>query len=107
MKFNGQIYNTRNSIGTLEQILNIAANETPEIFDNISNLTSGRTRKLITLRKDELYQNRDDLVENSSRKLVNNWWLGTNYSKREIIKFCKIIVSEFKKESRMNIEWEI
>jgi len=87
--------------------LNIIASETPELFETISNLTTGRTRKLIAIQRNDLYQDKPDLVENSSRKLVNNWWFGTNYSKREISKFCNIAVSEFKKRSKINIEWKI
>lgn len=105
--YKSQTYNTRNSISTLEQMLNIVAKENPDILKEISLKTTGRTRKLISENKNELYLDRLDLIENSSKNLINNWWFGTNYSKREIVKFCDTIEKEFRQKTGNIIEWYV
>lgn len=107
--FNNSVFETsRNSIGTLESILKLTITQFPNSLNSIQIKTTGRSRSLISKQKSGLYQNRPDLEADCARQLPNGWWLGTNYSKREIIKFCEIVeVSITREYGNQNIGWSI
>jgi predicted type IV restriction endonuclease len=107
--FNNSVFKTsRNSIGTLEAILKLAITQFPNALNKIQTQTTGRSRSLISKHKSGLYQNRPDLEKDSARQLPNGWWLGTNYSKREIITFCKIVQATIDREyGEQNIKFII
>ena len=44
----------------------------------------GRTRRYVSKDRDALYGDRVDLAREYSKPLVGGWWLGTNYSRKEI-----------------------
>lgn len=105
--FNNSIFETsRNSIGTLEAILRLAITQFPNALDKIQTQTTGRSRSLISKHKSVLYQNRPDLEKDFVKPLPNGWWFGTNYSKREIKKFCEIVETSINdKYGYQNIKW--
>ncbi len=107
--FNNSVFETsRNSIGTLETILKLAITKFPNALNRIQTQTTGRSRSLISKQKSALYQNRPDLEADCTRQLPNGWWLGTNYSKREIKNFCGIVEASINREyGNQNIEWTI
>ena len=107
--FNNSIFETsRNSIGTLEAILKLAITHFPNALNRIQTQTTGRSRSLISKQKTGLYQNRPDLEANCTRQLPNGWWLGTNYSKREIRNFCGNVETSINREyGNQNIKWTI
>ena len=107
--FNNSVFEiSRNSIGTLEAILKLAITKFPNALNRIQTQTAGRSRSLISKQKSALYLNRADLVADCTRQLPNGWWLGTNYSKREINKFCNIVESSINREyGNQNIKWTI
>ncbi|MDP4284023.1 MAG: hypothetical protein Q8891_06340 [Bacteroidota bacterium] len=99
---------SRNSIGTLEAILKLAITQFPNALNRIQTQTTGRSRSLISKQKSGLYQNRPDLEADCTRPLPNSWWLGTNYSKREIRNFCGIVETSINREyGNQNIKWII
>ena len=67
-------------IGTLAEILEEFGRRDYEFMVRFAARTVGRKRKLVARDRHELYSNRPDLVEKSSRDLGNGWWLGTNIS---------------------------
>ncbi len=99
---------TNNSIGTLEALLKLAITSYPNTLDKIQKETTGRSRSLISKQKSKLYKNRPDLEINCSKQLPNAWWLGTNYGKMAISRFCCIIEKSINSEyGNQNIKWKI
>lgn len=49
----------------------------------------GRKRRYVAQDREELYDARPDLARRFSRQLSNGWWLGTNYSRRDILAMLK------------------
>lgn len=107
--FNNEIYEaSKNAIGTLEAILKLAITQFPNALSKIQEQTKGSKRFLISKQKLELYKDRPDLVAKFTKQLPNNWWMGTNYSEREITKFCEVVVTSIKQEyGSQNIKWRI
>lgn len=107
--FNNSVFETtRNSIGTLQSLLKLAINHFPNSLSKIQTQTTGRSRSLISKQKSGLYQNRPDLEADFVRELPNGWWIGTNYSKREIINFCSTVETAINREyGNQNIKWKI
>jgi excisionase family DNA binding protein len=44
----------------------------------------GRKRRYVAQDREDLYDSRPDLAKRFSRQLSNGWWLGTNYSRKDI-----------------------
>ncbi len=108
VKFNNQEFKTKKGIGVLQQLLKIVVTEFPNSLSRIETQTKGNSRFLISKQKSQLYKNRPDLVEKYSKELPNNWWLGTNYSVREMEIFCDIIVNSINREyGNQNITWKL
>ena len=88
--------------------MKLAIKNFPNSLNKIQTQTNGRSRSLISKSKLDLYEDRPDLVDNCSKQLPNGWWMGTNYSKQSIFKFCGIIVSVINREyGNQNIQWSI
>jgi len=54
------------------------------IFDRFVSRKHGRKRRYLTRDKAELYPGRPDLVDLCSIEVAPGWWLGTNYSRKNI-----------------------
>lgn len=108
VRFNNQTVQSRNAIGTLEALLKIAITNFPNSLRRIESQTQGRSRSLISKQKENLFIGRPDLVQDFSKSLPNNWWMGANYSKREIKQFCKVVVNSITQEYGVQqINWSL
>lgn len=62
-----------------------------------------KKRKLVDKDKNKLFTNRHDLVEQYSKQLINNWWIGTNNSNNQNTNFYEIakqIIDELKNKTK-------
>lgn len=59
----------------------------------------GRRRRYVALSRDDLYESRPDLSRRFAKRLANGWWLGTNYSRKDVLsilrKACEVAGIEF------------
>ena len=44
----------------------------------------GRKRRYLARNKYDLYPGRPDLANKTSKEIISNWWIGTNYSCQNI-----------------------
>jgi predicted type IV restriction endonuclease len=51
--------------------------------------TLTRSRSPISRDKAALYPGRDDLAENCSEQIGDGWWVGTNYNRASMLRFCR------------------
>ena len=101
-------YPAKTSIGTLEELLKIVINKFPNALSKIELQTKGRSRSLISKQKEKLYLNNPDLMQIFVKILPQNWYLGTNYSGREIERFSNIIKNNIDQEyGKQSITWQI
>ena len=59
-------------------------------FERFYREKHGTKRKYISKDKSDLYHNRPDLSESQYKKLINGWYIGTNYSVRDFKKMIAL-----------------
>ena len=79
------------SYRTLAEVLKAFDKRDPEFMERLASQTSGRTRRLVARKRNDLYTDRPDFAEKASMNLGNGWWLGHNLSTRTIRK--RIIIA--------------
>ena len=69
---------------TLAEVLKAFDRRDPGFMERFAAQTVGRTRRLVARNRDDLYDNRPDLVRDHSTDLENGWWVGDNISSRQV-----------------------
>jgi hypothetical protein len=87
--FNGQTHTARSGADLYVQLLKVFADRYPDFLEKFSKAHSGK-RRFVAQNRYELFPNRRDIGENSSRRVANGWWAGLNMNKGEIYKRCEI-----------------
>ena len=87
------------SYRTLGEVLKAFDKRDPEFMERLASQTSGRTRRLVARKRNDLYTDRPDFAEKASMNLGNGWWLGHNLStgdiRKRIIIACEIAGVQF------------
>ena len=72
------------------KVLQLLAKEDDSFYERFTSRRHGRKRRYLAKNKSELYPDRPDLVELASVEVSPGWWLGTNYSRRDIQKIIDL-----------------
>lgn len=76
------------SAGSARKVMTILfellAKEDGTFLERFASRKHGRKRRYIAKDKYDLYPGRPDLAEENSVEVVSGWWLGTNYSRKNI-----------------------
>ncbi|NIU02063.1 MAG: hypothetical protein GWN01_14475, partial [Nitrosopumilaceae archaeon] len=68
----------------------------------------GKKRRYLSSDKYELYPGRPDLADQHSIEIVSGWWLGTNYSRRNIQDIINLALEvagpKFRNKVKVNVE---
>ena len=93
----------KSAIDTLEEILKTFQHQDSGFMERFAQKAVGRTRRLLARHQDDLYD--DDRYTKRSRRLENDWWLGTNYGaesiRRHIKTACGVAGIKFGEELRL------
>ena len=99
--FRGQFHSARSAREVIQKILITFAEGDPEFLERFAARKHGRKRRFIARSRNELYPGRPDLA-NQAVKLVQGWWMGTNYGrgsiKRKARLACEVADVEFGKD---------
>jgi hypothetical protein len=68
----------------MKRVFQFLAGEDKSFLDRFVARKHGKKRRYLAKDKSELYPGRPDLAELHSVEVVPGWWLGTNYSRRNI-----------------------
>jgi hypothetical protein len=68
----------------MTKVFQLLAKEDNGFLDRFASRKHGKKRRYLSRDKRELYPGRPDLVELHSIEVVPGWWIGTNYSRRNI-----------------------
>ena len=68
----------------MNTIFQLLAAEDKSFLERFAPRKHGKKRRYLAKDKRELYPGRQDLGEEHSVEVVSGWWLGTNYSRRNI-----------------------
>lgn len=82
--FKGQEFPARSAREVMTKLFQLLSQEDGEFLDRFASRKHGKKRRYLARDKHDLYPGRPDLAEQHSVEVVAGWWLGTNYSRRNI-----------------------
>ena len=82
--FKGNNFSARSARDVMTQLFQLLSEEDGGFLDRFASRKHGKKRRYLAKDKGELYPGRPDLAEQHSIEVVPGWWLGTNYSRRNI-----------------------
>jgi len=82
--FKGNSYSARSARDVMTQLFQLLFQEDSGFLDRFASRKHGKKRRYLARDKSDLYPGRPDLTEQHSIEVVPGWWLGTNYSRRNI-----------------------
>ncbi len=107
-QFKGIKYDARSAREVMTNIFQLISKEDSEFLDKFAARKHGKKRRYLAREKLELYPGRPDLVETHSVEIISGWWMGTNYSRRDIQKIinlaCEVAGPVIRKEIKVNVE---
>ena len=88
--FNGEINQEKNGFRLMLKVFQFIAKRDTEFLERFAARKHGTKRRYIAKNKLELYPDRPDLAEKLSIEIIPGWWLGTNYSSKNIQKILDL-----------------
>jgi len=82
--FKGKEFSARSARDVMSKLIQLLSEEDKGFLDRFTSRKHGKKRRYLARDKRDLYPGRPDLVEQHSIEVVPGWWLGTNYSRRNI-----------------------
>lgn len=82
--FKGKEYFAHSAREVMTNLFQLLAEADDGFLERFASRKHGRKRRYLARDKRELYPNRPDLAEQHSVEIMPGWWLGTNYSRRNI-----------------------
>jgi len=83
-EFKGSRYEARSAKEVMTKVFQLFAREDSGFLERFAARKHGRKRRYLAKVRLELYPGRPDLAEEQSVEIVSGWWLGTNYSRKNI-----------------------
>jgi predicted type IV restriction endonuclease len=82
--FKGKEISARSAREVMTKLFQLLSQEDSGFLDRFASRKHGKKRRYLARDKFDLYLGRPDLAEQHSAEIVSGWWLGTNYSRRNI-----------------------
>ena len=103
--YRGEKIEARSARDVMIKIFKLLNNEDSSFLERFASRKHGKKRRYLSRDKYELYPGRPDLADEHSVEIVPGWWLGTNYSRKNIqdIIDLAIEVAGVKKDIKVNV----
>ena len=82
--FKGKEFSARSAREIMTKLFQLLSQEDSGFLDRFASRKHGKKRRYLATDKLDLYPGRPDLAEQHSVEVVSGWWLGTNYSRKNI-----------------------
>jgi len=82
--FRGKEFSAGSAREVMTKVFQLFAQEDKGFLERFASRKHGKKRRYLAKNKLDLYPGRPDLAEQHSVEVVSGWWLGTNYSRRNI-----------------------
>jgi len=82
--YNGKEIEARSARDVMIKIFELLQKEDSSFLERFASRKHGKKRRYLSREKYELYPGRPDLADEHSVEIVPGWWLGTNYSRKNI-----------------------
>ncbi len=106
LSFKGEQHSASSAREVMIRIFQLLAEEDSEFLERFSARKHGRKRRYIAKDKRELYPGQPELVETQSTQFVPEWWIGTNYSKRDMKKIINLAIDVVGQKIGSTIKFE-
>lgn len=83
-EFHGSSYHARSAREVMVKLFQLIAQQDKGFLERFASRRHGRKRRFLATERHELYPGRPDLAEEHSVEIVPGWWMGTNYSRKNI-----------------------
>ncbi len=92
----------------MTKIFKLLQEEDSIFFERFASRKHGKKRRYLSQDKYELYPGRPDLAEQHSIEIAPGWWLGTNYSRKNIKDIINLALEvagpRFRQSIKVNFE---
>jgi len=106
--FKGKKHEAGSARDVMTKIFQLLAEEDAGFFERFAARKHGRKRRYLARARNDLYPGRPDLAEEHSVQIAPGWWMGTNYSRRDIQKIidlaCEVAPAQLRGAIEANIE---
>ncbi|WP_162015831.1 MULTISPECIES: hypothetical protein [Chloroflexus] len=105
--FEGKTYKPGSAIRTMLKLFQRLAEADPGFLDRFAAMKHGSKRKYIARNRLELYPDRPDLAKQCSVEIIPGWWMGKNFSKRDIKHIIEMALGIISPTLRAKIQYEL
>jgi hypothetical protein len=88
--FKGQKYRAGSAREVVSKIFQLLAKEDGGFLERFAARKHGKKRRYLARNRNELYPGRPDLSDEHSTEIADGWWMGTNYSRRDLQKMINL-----------------
>ncbi len=107
-KFKGKKHEAGSAREVMTKLFQLLAIEDSGFLERFAARKHGKKRRYLACDRKELYPGRPDLVAEHSFEIASGWWMGTNYSRRDIQKIinlaCEVAAPKFQEAIQVNVE---
>jgi predicted type IV restriction endonuclease len=82
--FKGKHISARSACDVMVKLIKLLAQDDHQFLERFASRKHGKKRRYLAREKLDLYPGRPDLAKQHSVEIVSGWWLGTNYSRKNI-----------------------
>ena len=90
--FRGKSYEAGSAREVMTKVFQLLAAEDKSFLERFASRKHGKKRRYLAKDKRDLYPGRLDLGEQHSVEVISGWWLGTNYSRRNIQEILNLAI---------------
>lgn len=105
--FKGREINAGSAREVMVRVFQLLAQEDKNFLERFASRKHGKKRRYLARNKQDLYPGRPDLATQHSFEIVSGWWIGTNYSRRniqEIIDLAlEVVEPQIRDEMKVNL----
>ena len=105
--YNDIQYSAKSAREVMSEIFRLFHQNDNSFLERFASRKHGKKRRYLAQNRSELYPGRPDLAEEHSIEVISGWWLGTNYSKRDIEKIitlaCEVVSIKLGRELKIQL----
>lgn len=105
--FRGKKYEAGSAREVMTKVFQLLGGEDSGFLERFAARRHGKKRRYLSRDRKELYPGRPDLAEQHSVEIAPGWWMGTNYSRRDIQKIinlaCEVAGPKFRRAVQANV----
>jgi hypothetical protein len=107
LKFKDQEISAGSAREVMTILFELLAKEDDTFLERFASRKHGRKRRYLAKDKFDLYPGRPDLAEDNSVEVVSGWWLGTNYSRKNIQDIINLALEVSEPQLRSKIKAKV